>query len=49
MKAKVVAQTEPLIYDYKLEDWYNPNYKGNDVNKICHPQLKTSYAGIIRV
>lgn len=29
---------EYLIYDYKLEDWYNPNYKGNDVNKICMPE-----------
>ena len=40
---------EPLIWDYKLEDWYNPNYKGGDVNKICHPVLKTYYRGIVRV
>lgn len=39
---------EPLIWDYKLEDWYNPNYKGGDVNKICHPALKTYYRGIVR-
>ena len=39
---------EPLIFDYKLEDWYNPNYKGNDINKICKPVLKSSYRGIVR-
>lgn len=39
---------EPLIWDYKLEDWYNPNYKGNDVNKLCMPALKANYTGILR-
>lgn len=39
---------EPLIWDYKLEDWYNPNYKGGDVNKICKPALKANYRGILR-
>lgn len=34
--------------DYKLEDWCNPNYKGNDVNKICKPLLKPKYRGIVR-
>ena len=40
---------EPLIFDYKLEEFYNPNYKGNDVNKICQPMKKSSYTGIVRV
>lgn len=40
---------EPLIADYKLEEFYNPNYKGNDINKICKPALKSSYTGIVRV
>lgn len=44
----MMDKAEPLIADYKLEDWYNPNYKGDDVNKICHPRLKISYAGILR-
>ncbi len=39
---------EPLIWDYKLEDWYNPNYKGSDVNKLCMPALKANYTGILR-
>lgn len=45
----MMDKTEPLIYDYKLEEWRNPDYKGDDINKICHPRLKISYAGIIRV
>lgn len=40
---------EPLIFDYKLEEWRNPNYSGNDVNKICQPVLKATYSGILRV
>ena len=40
---------EPLIFDYKLEDWFNPNYKGNDINKLCKPSLKAYYRGIQRV
>lgn len=42
-------KTEFLIADYKLEEFYNPNYKGNDVNKICQPMKKSSYTGIVRV
>ena len=45
----MMDKPEPLIFDYKLEDWCNPNYKGNDVNKICHPVLKSYYRGIVRV
>lgn len=40
---------EPLIFDYKLEEWRNSNYSGNDVNKICQPVLKATYSGILRV
>ena len=39
---------EPLIADYKLEDWYNSNYKGNDINKLCKPVLKAKYRGILK-
>lgn len=44
----MMDKPEPLIFDYKLEEYYNPNYKGNDVNKICKPVLKTRYRGIVR-
>ena len=39
---------EPLIMRYKLENWTNPTYKGDDVEKICHPELSSSYRGIHR-
>lgn len=45
----MMDKTETLIFDYKLEEYYNPNYKGNDINKICKPALKTTYTGIVRV
>lgn len=45
----MMDKPEPLIADYKFEEFYNPNYKGNDINKICKPALKTTYTGIVRV
>ena len=39
---------EPLIAEYNLEDWKNPSYTGNDINRICSPQLKVTYNGIRR-
>ena len=40
---------EPLIAEYNLEDWKNPNYTGGDINRICTPQLKATYNGICRL
>ena len=40
---------EPLIAEYNLEDWKNPNYTGGDINRICTPQLKATYNGIRRL
>ena len=37
---------EPLIYEYHLDKWKNPSYRGTDIEKMCHPALSTSYRGI---
>lgn len=39
---------EPLIVKYNLSDWKNKKYTGNDLNKICTPDLATCYRGLIR-
>ena len=39
---KKMNNAEPLIAEYKLKNWYNPTYTGNDIEKICHPALPTS-------
>lgn len=39
---------EPLIAEYDLKNWMNPLYKGNDLDRICQPMLKTTYHGILR-
>ena len=41
-------KAEPLIFEYRLEKWYNPTYRGNDIQKLCHPELKTKYKGLLR-
>lgn len=43
-----MTQPEPLILQYDLKDWKNPNYHGTDVNKICCPLTAVSYRGIKR-
>lgn len=43
-----INKPEPLIAEYNLTDWMNPNYKGSDINKICIPVLKPSYRGILK-
>lgn len=42
---------EPLIEEYKLVDWMNPQYRDSyDINKRCLPNLKSEkYKGIVRV
>ena len=39
---------EPLIFDYHLDTWMNPAYRGTDVEKLCHPDLKPNYKGLLR-
>ena len=40
--------SEPLIFDYHLDKWMNPLYRGTDKEKLCHPELKEKYKGILR-
>lgn len=40
---------EPLIEEYDLKDWMNPQYvSSKDVDKRCMPVLKATYKGIVR-
>ena len=39
---------EPLIFTYHLDAWMNPTYKGTEIDKLCHPELKATYKGILR-
>lgn len=43
---------EPLIAEYQLENWYNPDVKPQNrvrlMSRACTPRLKASYAGIKR-
>ena len=40
--------TEPLIAKYHLSNWYNPTYRGTDVEKLCHPIAPTNARGFMR-
>ena len=43
-------EAEPLIVEYDLQEWMNPNAMGShDIEKRCHPVLKSGYNGIVRV
>ena len=43
-------KAEPLIAEYDLQEWMNPNAMGShDIEKRCHPVLKSGYNGIVRV
>ncbi len=46
---KLMDMPEPLILEYKLERWMNPDYRGTDTKQICVPKLKPSYTGLIRI
>lgn len=39
---------EPLIVQYDLDDWKNPNYTGSDPKQIAMPALKANYRGLER-
>lgn len=40
---------EPLIAEYELVDWKNPNYTGGSVDKACMPKLADAYDGLLRI
>ena len=43
-------KAEPLIAEYDLQEWMNPNAMGShDIEKRCRPVLKSGYNGIVRV
>lgn len=39
---------EPLIVQYDLSSWKNPNYQGSDITKVATPLLTTSYRGLVK-
>lgn len=39
---------ELLISEYDLKEWMNPNYTGRDDTKLCRPNLKSTYNGLLR-
>lgn len=44
-----MSRPEPLIYRYDLNDWKNPTYNGNDIDKISTPRITIERCrGIIR-
>lgn len=46
--ATKMDDAEPLIAEYNLTDWFNPLYRGSDIEKKCHPFLKNNYRGLVR-
>ena len=39
---------ELLIAQYDVQEWQNKQYPGQDINKICMPQLSDYYRGLLR-
>ena len=37
---------EPLIAEFNLDDWKNPNYTEGDLFRVCMPKLKDKYTHI---
>lgn len=46
--ADLMDDPEPLIEEYGLKEWMNPNYMGHDTDKLCMPQKASSYHGFRR-
>ena len=45
--AKMKETPEPMILHYKLDEWTNPHYRGNNPDKKALPHfIKSSYRGI---
>jgi putative DNA primase/helicase len=44
----MMSGPEPLIAEYELKKWSNPNYKGSDPSKISQPVLQANYRGLLR-
>ena len=42
-------KAERLIYEYDVRTWMNHVYIGNDIDKICQPDFKPRYRGLLRI
>lgn len=47
-RSNLMDRPEPLILKYNVEDWKNPAYRGNDLDRVCSPALESRYCGIFR-
>ena len=45
---RYMDKPELLTVEYKLRDWYNPLYSGNDNDKIAIPPQHSRYRGLLR-
>ena len=45
---QLMKDPETLIAEYNLTEWMNPGYHGTDINKLCMPDLKGTYRGLVR-
>ena len=41
-------EPEPLIAEYDLQEWMNPNFVGGNVSNMCMPVLSEFYRGLLR-
>lgn len=39
---------EPLILKYELRNWMNHDYRGSDPMRVCQPEVKERYRGLLR-
>lgn len=45
---KRIVGPEPLIFEYELNNWYNPTYTGHDPARVCTLTPKSHYYGLLR-
>ena len=45
----LMNNTEPLIIEYNLKNWMNPDYNGSDIHKICKFAKRYDYRGMERI
>lgn len=46
---KLMDSPEPLILQYNLQDWMNPNYRGSDKRQICTTAPPSTIRGLVRI
>lgn len=45
----LMNNTEPLIIEYNLKNWMNPDYNGSDIHEICKFAKRYDYRGMERI